>query len=79
MTCCLPYEGLLMMMFAGLAEDAQDADPDDWDAWLRIYKEIERGREHKFGEARHLRRSRGRSATRRCEGGCSCPLAGLLS
>ena len=44
---------------AGLAEDAVEADPDDWDAWLRIYKEIERGREHKFGEAQLLYRFAG--------------------
>ena len=54
-----PVRGLVDDDVAGLAEDAAEADPDDWDAWLRIYKEIERGREHKFGEAQLLYRFAG--------------------
>ena len=54
-----PVRGLVDDDVAGLAEDAVDADPDDWDAWLRVYKEIERGREHKFGEAQLLYRFAG--------------------
>ena len=54
-----PVRGLVDDDVGGLAEDALEADPDDWDAWLRIYKEIERGREHKFGEAQLLYRFAG--------------------
>ena len=51
--------GLVDDDVAGLAEDASQADPEDYEAWLRLYKEIERGREHKFGEAQQLYRFAG--------------------